>query len=267
MSINRENTMSTRRVPQEVRNQVNAEIQRCIDVANDHYNMTFQFPEVVYKKRGTTAGTANDKSYTIDLNSVLLMENLDTFIDGRIGRGTVTHEFAHLVDGIVNEWTRNRGWGRKRSLHGPSWKRIMRLFGVRNPSRCHSYNVTNSRVKKGGRKSGTITIRCTCGCGKQGRMGAKRVAQWRADPSSYWFHKGFPLEVVSTLIAPRPAFADSKPAPKKSVKKGSKLEIAVTILRNFPECSRVELIELIRLDCNMSKAGATTYYYNAKKAS
>ncbi|KKK45125.1 hypothetical protein LCGC14_3165970, partial [marine sediment metagenome] len=136
----------TTRVTREMKGRVNAEINRCKEIAENHYDRTFKFPTIVYKKRGVTAGTANSSTHTIDLNSVLLVENGDNFIDGRTGRGTVTHEFAHLVDGIVN--TRSRGYGRKRSVHGPSWKHIMRLFGVRNPTRCHSYDVSNARVSR-----------------------------------------------------------------------------------------------------------------------
>jgi len=64
------------------------------------------------------------------------------------------------------------------------------------------------------------------------------------------------------------AFRDKYPTPKpKAPKKGSKLSHAVFILRQNPELSRVKLIAMIKIACDMSTAGATTYYYNAKKAS
>ena len=128
-------------VSNELKIQVEAEIERCRLVAESHYGRSFDFPSITYKKRGTTAGTASDLTYTINLNAVLLNENGVTFIDGRVGRGTVTHEFAHLVDGIVNPETRETGlrqdrYGNirrgKRDVHGYRWKAIMRLFGVRN---------------------------------------------------------------------------------------------------------------------------------------
>lgn len=63
-------------------------------------------------------------------------------------------------------------------------------------------------------------------------------------------------------------FRDKYPTPKpKAPKKGSKLSHAIFILRENPELSRVKLIAMIKIACDMSTAGATTYYYNAKKAS
>ena len=257
-------THATRRnVPDNVIARVNAEISRCIKIAEDLYDRKFEFPTVKYNKRGRTAGTACSSTYTIDINSVLLMENLDTFIDGRDGRGTVTHEFAHLVDAIVNPQTRNRGYGRKRSIHGPTWARIMRQFGAK-PSRCHSYDTTNSRVKKRGAKAGTITVKCSCGCGVTGRMGAKRVAKWRAKPNSFWFHRGHALIEVKPAVQ-KVAVAASAPKAYKAPKKGTKLETAVKVLREFFPLPKDKAIELIQDACGMTKAGATTYYYQARK--
>ena len=266
------------RVTREIKGRVNAEINRCIAIAEKHYDRTFKFPTVVYKKRGTTAGTANDLTYTIDLNSVLLMENGDNFIDGRTGRGTVTHEFAHLVDGIVNPHTREGGirydrFGRacrgKRSVHGPSWKRIMRLFGVRNPTRCHSYNVSNARVKGSSRKHVWV---CGCGNGRVVLTNLKHNRQLKNAPTGFGvYSRGhtprrcgvYTYKGIEGKSVEKP-FRDRYPTPK--AKTGTKLSHAVFILRQNPELSRVKLIAMIKIACDMSTAGATTYYYNAKKA-
>ncbi|KKL88163.1 hypothetical protein LCGC14_1927450 [marine sediment metagenome] len=259
------------RVTREIKGRVNAEINRCIAIAEKHYDRSFKFPTVVYKKRGTTAGTACDLTYTIDLNSVLLMENGDDFI------GTVTHEFAHLVDGIVNPHTRDGGirydrFGRtcrgKRSVHGPSWKRIMRLFGVRNPTRCHSYNVSNARVKRS-RKHVWV---CGCGNGRVVLTNLKHNRQLRLASSGYgMYSRGhtprrcgvYTYKGIEGTATPKP-FRDRYPTPKP--KTSTKLAHAVKIVRDNPELSRVKLIALIQVACGMSTAGATTYYYNAKKA-
>ncbi len=271
------------KVTREIRGRVDAEINRCIVIAEKHYDRSFKSPTVIYKKRGTTAGTACDLTYTIDLNSVLLMENGDDFIDGRIGRGTVTHEFAHLVDGIVNPHTRDGGirydrYGRarrgKRSVHGPSWKRIMRLFGVRNPTRCHSYNVSNARVKGSSKKHVWV---CGCGNGKVVLTNLKHNRQLRLAQSGYgmysrghtprrcgvYTYKGIETNGPTPKITAKP-FRDRYPTSKP--KTSTKLAHAVKIVRDNPELSRVKLIALIQVACGMSTAGATTYYYNAKKA-
>lgn len=260
--------MTTKHVPQSVKDRVDAEIRRCMIIAEKAFNRKFKFPTVKYEKRGTTAGTADDLTYTINLNSVLLMENLDSFIEGR--DSTVAHEFAHLVNGIVYPETHKRKYlgyrYSKSSPHGSTWKRIMMLFGCDASGRCHTYDTTNSRVKKKSRKRGTIFVRCTCGCGLQGPMGAKRAAKWRLRPNSYFYHKGFPLKEVTERPKPLPVAANKAKPSKKNVKKGTKLAQAIMVLQNNPEMSRVELIKQIQNTCGMSKAGATTYYYNARKA-
>lgn len=153
-------------VSKELKQRVEAKIQECINIAEAHYDRTFPMPKITYTLRGTIAGTATDATYTINLNAVLLNENQQTFIDR-----TVVHEFAHLVDGIVNPETRERGYGRKRSVHGPSWKNIMIRFGA-EPSRCHTFDVSNCKTKN------TSKHVWKCGCG-QGEiaLGPKRHAK------------------------------------------------------------------------------------------
>ncbi len=262
----------TCRVPKEIKNRVDAEIKRCIKIAEKAFDRKFTFPTVKYELRGQTAGWAQDLTNTININSILLMENLDTFIDGRTGRGTVTHEFAHLVDGIVYPQTRNRGWGQKRSIHGPTWKRIMILFGAR-PSRCHSYDTTNSKV----RRKAVHVYSCNS-CSKNMTLGPVRHKKQQRGGmfgvnTVYWMrgcshakHSGYTYVGLEGKAIPKP-FRDKYPTAKpKAPKKGSKIAHAVFILRENPELSRVQLIELIRIACGMSQAGASTYYYNAKKA-
>ena len=161
-------------VPQKVRDQVEAEVKRCKKIAEKTYGRKFLMPSINYDKRGRTAGTASDWLNSISLNSILLMENLDKFIDCRIDRGTVSHEFAHLVDSKVNPETREGTFtGRytkrgepiyKRSVHGPTWRKIMREFGgcLIALKRCHKYDTKNSKIKKRTRRK-HVWI---CGCGK-----------------------------------------------------------------------------------------------------
>ena len=268
----------TCRVPQEIKDRVDTEINRCITVAEEAFSRTFTFPTIKYELRGRTAGWAQDRTNTININSILLMENLDTFIDGRTGRGTVTHEFAHLVDGIIYPETRNRGWRQKRSIHGPTWKRIMRLFGA-TPSRCHSYDITNSKV----RTKATHVYTCNS-CGKQMTLGPKRhrkqqVGSFCSSQTVYWMRgcthakrTGYTYLGLEGKPTPKPTLTyaasnEAAPTPeKKAPKKGSKLAHAVFILNQNPELSRTKLITMIKIACDMSQAGASTYYYQAKKA-
>jgi SprT protein len=159
-------------VSTEMKDKVVSKIEECMFVAEVKLGRRFDFPNIVYKKRGTTAGTACSHTYTIDINAVLLMENGDTFINR-----TVVHEFAHLVDAILHPKTRN-GLG-NRSVHGPTWKRIMGVFGV-EANRCHSYDVTNARTRK------VSKYIWTCKCGKQMHLGTIRHAKMLNDKCKYY---------------------------------------------------------------------------------
>ena len=286
-------------VPQEVKDRVDSEIRRCIEIAEREYNRTFRFPTVVYKKRGRVAGTACDLDYSIDINSVLLMENLDIFIDGRTGRGTITHEFAHLVDGIVNPETRETEivWGyrgarrTKRSVHGPSWRRIMRMFGAK-PSRCHTYDTTNSSVKK--RSSKKHVWVCGCGNGRVVLTDYKHNKQIVKAPTGYGVYKrghtsgrcgvytyqGLSsdwneLPTVKSRFpkAANPAYPEwatkdlGTVTPRQAMRKAglSKVDLCLAMYKiNFP-MPRQKLIQMFMDELGMSKACASTYYSNTKK--
>ncbi len=262
----------TLRVPQEIKDRVDAEISRCIKVAEETFGKTFRIPKVDYDVRGRIAGLAYDNTYRVSFNSVLLMENLDTFIDGRTGRGTVTHEVAHLIDGIVYPQTRRSGWGRKRSIHGPTWKRIMRILGA-TPSRCHSYDTSNSTVRRK-----TKHVYSCNSCGEQMKLGPVRHKKQQRGSSYqktvYWLggcthakRTGYTyvgLEIEGST-APKP-FRDSYPTPKpKAPKVGTKLDHAIQIVRSMSGQDRGFVITRIMNECGMSHAGASTYFYKAKK--
>lgn len=117
-----------------------------IDLANDLYGLSMSYPTVSFKLRGKTAGKAFVTRWEVRYNAVLLEENKEKFL----GR-TVPHEVAHLV-------ARRLHTGRSIRPHGPEWKKIMRDFGVEF-SRCHSYDVTNSTMRKSKPKH---HYRCAC---------------------------------------------------------------------------------------------------------
>ena len=255
-------------VPTEVKVRIETEIRRCMDIAKRRFNRDFQFPAIDYDKRGTTAGTASNH-YVINLNSVLLMENVDAFI-----KRTVPHEFAHLVDAIVYPHTRETRivWTRsgrprrsKRDLHGRTWKSIMHLFGCES-SRCHSYDTTNAKVKK---VAGHVYVCRTCK--KEMSLGPKRHRKMQIGVK-YWMrgcghHAGYDYvglegQRKAPIAAPKPTLPTVRPTP---VAKGSKMEGAIAVVRNYPELDRKSVIALIALTCGMSQAGAQTYFYAAKK--
>lgn len=251
------------RVTNIVKARVTATLRECVAKANACYpKHTFKMPTVEYKKRGATAGTACDRTYTIDLNSVLLMENIEDFLSR-----TVIHEFGHLVDGIVNPATRSRGWSRKRSLHGPTWKRIMRMLGGPT-SRCHSYDTTNSAVKKRGQAKHVWTCSCGSPAGIMKIGNIRHMKMIAPGSARYWVRghanhtytytglEGAPVPVSLPKAANAP-----RPAPKRT-KKVTKLDKCRRVWD--PELSRdANIVAFIEEGC--TPAGAATYYAKIKK--
>lgn len=150
-------------VPAEIRQRIERDVRKYVAMAEAHFGRKYEIPTVTYDLCGTTAGIARG-TRLIKLNSVLLMENLEDMI-----ANTVPHEVAHCIDTANGDnqltedqraaWIANRMAGRrvkrpKRSVHGPSWRHIMRVFGISDAeiTRCHNYDVTNAKVRNVTRK-------------------------------------------------------------------------------------------------------------------
>ena len=62
------------------------------------------------------------------------------------------------------------GWKRtKRDVHGAGWQGVMRVLGVADITRCHQYDVTNSKVQRNVPK---YAYACSC-CKTTVEVGAK----------------------------------------------------------------------------------------------
>lgn len=250
-------------VPERIKARVNAKINECIKIAEQKFDRQFEFPTIKYDVRGTTAGYAQDYSYTVHFNSILLVENEDLFINT-----TVPHEFAHLVDGIVYPNTRNTFGGQiKRSIHGPTWQRIMRLFG--SPvSRCHSYNTSNAKVRQKARHVYTCNVcskKMVLGPVRHRRQQRKQTYSMRGCRTHAlrfgYAYMGLEGSQMAELKKVKPKA--KAPTPARS---GTKKAAAIVIYRANSHLSKDEIIAKIAAGCNMSQQGATTYYYAAKKA-
>lgn len=270
----------TNTVPQNIQDRIDAKILNCIAIAENHFGRPFRFPTVVYETKGTTAGWACDREYKINLNPILLMENIEDFIEN-----TVVHEFAHLVNGIMHPETHiSRGRHKKASPHGPTWKAIMILFGV-EPSRCHSYNTDTIKARrKPSRKARKHVWESGCGGAtvdltdyKHEFMVAKFITK---TGQRFTYVRGYhPNKVgdyrylgvrspITGEIDPAPIRPVVKPAAQvKRAAKGSKLSLAINLYRLVGHTkSRKDMIQLLQDELDMSAAGASTYYYKAKKA-
>lgn len=262
----------------QVQSRVKAELTRCLKVANERYPAhTFKTPTVKFAKKGTCAGTACDRTYTINLNLIIMVDNPDSVED------TVAHEFAHLVDGIANPHTRetqivrNRrgGYSRsKRDVHGSTWKNIMRLFG-KAPERCHDLDVSRARVR-GGRSTKVHVWKCGCGNGQVVLSPAKHKKQLAAVGNYGYYQRGHTVNrcgkysyfgIEGQELTPMATAANTqkpKPAPKPRAPRGTESKLDKCRRVYDPELSRAaNIVAFTEEGC--TPAGAATYFAKIKK--
>jgi len=272
---------------------IRTEVARYITIAEEKYDRTFKAPTILFNLKGTTAGTANPKEWRLKFQPVLAANHFDDFV-----ARTVPHEVAHLIDFEINNKigqpravtvTRSGRVRRaKRSLHGESWKRVMRVFGVTDITRCHSYDTSMVKSRRGVR----FDYICN-GCGKKMDLGASQHKKMQAKTTEYWMkgckdHGGYTYKTKAKPYQPpvqlaaqapkagsggaiAPAIAKTtppfvvKPTPPFPAKSGTKAERAYSIVYHNQHQDRNFVITKIMNELNMTWAGAQTYYYNAKK--
>ena len=129
----------------ELQRQCQLRIEECVRIYHA-LGINMPMPTLSFDLRGRTAGEAYLERHHIRLNAVLLNENKDAFIDRTVG-----HEVAHLAARTAH--------GRDISAHGVEWQKMMRLI-KQEPSRCHSFDTTNSAVRSA--SSASFTWYCAC---------------------------------------------------------------------------------------------------------
>lgn len=82
---------------------------------------------VGFFSKGTAAGLAYTNG-RVEFNEVLMERHPEEFDT------TIIHEVAHIVTFKV--------FPNAKQNHGPEFKRVMRMLGADNPTRCHSYDVS-----------------------------------------------------------------------------------------------------------------------------
>lgn len=128
-----------------LRKRINTELTRCLKVIELKFGRRFPRPLVTFDLTGLRAGSARPRTWQIQLNPLFFETHADETV-----HETVPHEFAHLIDYALHPENFRRPVvkkGRKaarRSLHGPTWKQIMRALGVA-PERCHQMTVPGMR--------------------------------------------------------------------------------------------------------------------------
>lgn len=254
-------------VPDALKKKVDAKIAECLKVMDAHYKVKMWRPTVAYDLKGTVAGMANYKTRHIRLNPDLMIANWDDFINV-----TVPHELAHIaceqlypeahnpkIDWVERDLALRAGRRvklPKREIHGKRWKSIMAVLGA-DDSRCHNYDVAPARRMK----AGSVLMQCDK-CNNQYSMGKKRFAAWKLNPKAFWCKcsKTSYLSVVGNSVrTPAPVKA-SRPV-KVATKKQRAVELYDAMMSANPLASRAAIIDAFIRELEMTKAGASTYYY------
>lgn len=257
-------------VPDSIKERIDLKIKECLKKATIHYNpVAFSTPRVSYTLRGTVGGMANLTTWTILVNSILLMENLEDYIEN-----TIPHEVAHLIDYKVHGIQYK---GRKQIQHGYTWQQVMRVFGC-DPSRCHSYDVSRAQVKK----KAKYHYKCK-GCAKDFFLGPVRHKKILGG-AQYWctrcgYGRGTLVlqqartlgrvsvdearAIVGAQAVERARAAAMPPVVVSTGNTGSKKEKALAFYR---ENNNLQVfINRCMSELNMTRAGATTYFYMCRK--
>lgn len=116
-----------KRIPIYLHNQVLACLRTHLTQANNILNTNYKEPKVSYKPKGSVAGCAFLTRWEIQLNSIMLNENGEKFINE-----VVPHELAHLI-------TFER-FGKVKP-HGQEWQYVMSEIMRKEPKVTHNFNI------------------------------------------------------------------------------------------------------------------------------
>lgn len=258
----------THEVPQHIKNRVDAKILDCLAIAESTHGRVFNFPSVVYKTQGTTAGWAHSsdcacnqcksgtrEQYSIDLNPILLMENVNEFIED-----TVVHELAHVITWELHP---------KSKPHGKEWQDTMILFGAA-PDRLHNFDVTTIKENRTPRKRKAKHL-WRCGCGgaeivvtdkKHDDMIAKFVTKTGNRFQYVLGHKRCGYSYVGEVEL---SSGESRVREYHKARKVSKLDQAKKLFDIYGyEKTRKEMIEILTINLKMKSTTASTYYNKLK---
>lgn len=113
-------------IPIYLHNQVMACLRKHLTQANQLLNTEYKEPKIVYKPKGSIAGSAILNRWEIQLNTTMLFENGEKFIEE-----VVPHELAHLITFQI--------YGKVKP-HGKEWQYIMSEIMKQPPKVTHNFN-------------------------------------------------------------------------------------------------------------------------------
>lgn len=262
--------MSTDRVINgEVKIRIIEAVKLCMMQARQHYGQNFRDPEITFIHNGKrVAGYAEALSWSVNFNPAFANRYADEFI-----ARTVPHEIAHLLDyklhpkNFKTRWTIDRSGRMRRegrSVHGPTWKRIMTECFNADPSRCHSWKLDSSTDRRPWKYQCTDchkTFNLTTKMHNKIRRGSSRICILCR--SSIKFIGRHTTGEVETKDAQTGATANRNTRTRSG--KTTKVDRTVNFVRLNPQLASGEAIAMLMTELDMTKAGASTYYYKARK--
>ncbi|OCF94157.1 SprT family zinc-dependent metalloprotease [Gilliamella sp. wkB308] len=116
-----------KRIPINLHNQVIACLRKHLAQANQLLNMQFTEPKIIYKPKGSVAGSAFLMRWEIQLNTMMLVDNGHIFIEE-----VVPHELAHLI--VFKKFGNVKP-------HGKEWQYVMSNILGKIPKTTHNFDV------------------------------------------------------------------------------------------------------------------------------
>lgn len=137
----------------ELKAKVEAKMKECFEIAEKHYGISFEFPEIRYNIKNWVGGLAYRNRNLVRYNLILLVENEEHYL-----ATTVPHETAHMiVNALFRAGKFKLAEGKKRQMpHGREWEEVMGVINT-PASVTHSYDCSSiERFPKPRRRGGPV---------------------------------------------------------------------------------------------------------------
>lgn len=261
----------TMHVPADIQMRIRLLVDEGIRKAEKHYGIQLPSPKIEYTVTGRTAGYAQGRDWMMNLNSVLLMENVEDFI-----MRTPLHELGHLVQYRVYPHTltgQNRtdtGRREKRSVHGEEWRECCRVVGLDDTKRTHNYDTSNARKNT----NRTIYDYVCLSCKKDIRVTAKRHTMILNGTRKYHCAAcrgpiALKSNIKTMMVGNMPVALIRPPAPPtagKSAPTEGKIGHCWRLYKRWKHIyDRKSLIAVFVNEADCTPAGASTYYATCQK--
>ncbi|RKS84601.1 SprT protein [Orbus hercynius] len=121
-------------VPIDLHNDVMSCLRQYLLIASRFFNTIFAEPQIIYRNKGSIAGSALLQQWQIQLNLAMLLDNHSQFIDE-----VVPHELAHLI--VYQKFGHVKP-------HGKEWQSVMTEVFKLAARRTHTFRLPESTIRQ-----------------------------------------------------------------------------------------------------------------------